>query len=35
MFRPVIDRQYPFDQIVEASRYVETGQKVGNIEGGP
>ena len=35
VFRPVIDRQYPFDQIVEASRYVETGQKVGNIEGGP
>ncbi len=30
-FRPVIDRQYPFDQIVEAYRYVETGQKIGNV----
>ena len=30
-FRPVIDRRYPFDQIVEAYRYVETGRKVGNV----
>jgi NADPH:quinone reductase-like Zn-dependent oxidoreductase len=30
-FRPVIDRQYPLDQIVEAYRYVETGQKIGNV----
>lgn len=30
-FRPVIDRQYPLDEIVEAYRYVETGQKVGNV----
>ena len=30
-FRPVIDRQYPLDQIVEAYQYVETGQKVGNV----
>jgi len=30
-FRPVIDRTYPFDQIVEAYHYVETGQKVGNV----
>ena len=31
VFRPVIDRRYPFDRIVEAYRYVETGQKVGNV----
>lgn len=30
-FRPVIDRTYPLDDIVEAYRYVETGQKVGNV----
>jgi NADPH:quinone reductase-like Zn-dependent oxidoreductase len=30
-FRPVVDRRYPFGQIVEAYRYVETGQKVGNV----
>jgi len=30
-FKPVIDRTYPFDQIVEAYRYVETGQKIGNV----
>jgi NADPH:quinone reductase-like Zn-dependent oxidoreductase len=30
-FRPVIDRRYPLDQIVDAYRYVETGQKVGNV----
>jgi NADPH:quinone reductase-like Zn-dependent oxidoreductase len=29
--RPVIDRRYPLDQIVDAYRYVETGQKVGNV----
>lgn len=30
-FRPVIDRRYRLDQIVEAYHYVETGQKVGNV----
>ncbi len=30
-FRPVIDRQYTLDEIVEAHRYVETGQKTGNV----
>jgi len=30
-FTPVIDRTYPLDEIVAAYRYVETGQKVGNV----
>jgi NADPH:quinone reductase-like Zn-dependent oxidoreductase len=30
-FKPVVDRTYPLDQIVEAYRYVETGQKIGNV----
>lgn len=30
-FRPIIDRRYPFDQIVEAHRYVDTGRKRGSV----
>ncbi len=30
-FRPVIDRCYPFEQIAEAHRYVDTGRKKGNV----
>jgi len=30
-FKAVIDREYPFEQIIEAYRYVGTGQKTGNV----
>jgi len=29
--RSVIDRRYPLQQVADAHRYVETGQKVGNV----
>ena len=30
-YKPIIDRQYKLDQIVEAYKYVESGQKIGNV----
>jgi len=30
-FRPLIDRHYRLDEIVEAYRYVDSGQKIGNV----
>ena len=30
-FTPVIDRTYPLEEIVDAYRYVETQQKIGNV----
>lgn len=29
--KPVIDKVYPFEQIIEAYKYVETGQKTGSV----
>jgi len=40
-YRPVIDRSYPLEDVIEATRYVETEQKTGNVvltiagDGGP
>lgn len=30
-YRPVIDRTYSLDEVAEATRYVESGQKTGNV----
>ena len=30
-YRPVIDRTYALDDVIEATRYVESGQKTGNV----
>jgi NADPH:quinone reductase-like Zn-dependent oxidoreductase len=30
-YRPVVDRRYSLDEIVDAYRYVDTGRKIGNV----
>ena len=30
-YRAVIDRRFPLDEVIAATRYVETGQKIGNV----
>lgn len=30
-YRPIIDRIYPLEKIIEATEYVETGEKTGNV----
>ena len=30
-FRPIVDRVYPLDQVVDAAAYVDTGRKTGNV----
>jgi len=30
-YRAVIDRRYPLEDVIEATRYVETEQKTGNV----
>jgi NADPH:quinone reductase-like Zn-dependent oxidoreductase len=31
VFKPLIDRHYPLDRIVEAHAYVDTGRKKGSV----
>jgi NADPH:quinone reductase-like Zn-dependent oxidoreductase len=30
-YRPVVDRTYALEDVVEATRYVESGRKTGNV----
>lgn len=30
-YKPIIDREYPFEEIIEAYKYVEQGNKLGNV----
>jgi NADPH:quinone reductase-like Zn-dependent oxidoreductase len=30
-YRAVVDRRYALEDVIEATRYVETGQKTGNV----
>lgn len=30
-YRPVVDRTYPLEDVVQATEYVETFQKTGNV----
>ncbi len=30
-YRPVIDRRYALEDVIEATKYVETRQKTGNV----
>jgi NADPH:quinone reductase-like Zn-dependent oxidoreductase len=30
-YRAVVDRTYPLEEVVEATRYVDTWQKTGNV----